>query len=130
MARLLTEFLRDGAGEAFAWGRTDCALWACDWVIERMDVDPASHLRGTYNSEMSCGRVLVRHNGLLELATQCFDDAGLVRTAQAGVGDVGVVETVDKKIAMGIRTARGWAMKSPTGITIAPALQLRAWSIG
>lgn len=42
----------------FAWGRHDCALFACDAVEAMTGVDPAKGLRGTYRSAPGARRAL------------------------------------------------------------------------
>ena len=47
------------------WGHNDCATWAASYWQEATGFDPAAALRGTYDSWISCRRVLVSNGGTL-----------------------------------------------------------------
>lgn len=57
-ARQLESYLASARNAPFIWGSHDCALFAADWVAERMGVDPAADLRGRYDDEAGARELL------------------------------------------------------------------------
>ncbi|WDI31588.1 hypothetical protein PUV54_00065 [Hyphococcus flavus] len=60
--RLLNEHVTQAKAEfrrrGFAWGRFDCATFACDWVLKMTGDDPLADYRGKYDSRESAIRAL------------------------------------------------------------------------
>lgn len=56
----------------FAWGRSDCCLFAADLVAAMTGADPAAALRGRYEDVKGARRVLKRHGGSLERLAEDF----------------------------------------------------------
>ena len=127
--RELLPFLRRSLREPFVWGERDCALWVCDWLQCRHGIDPAAHLRGTYDSEMSCRRMYVRGGGIEQMASECFSAAGMVETTRPATGDVGAV-VASAGTTLAIKTQSQWAMKAPAGVTLGNPPVLKAWTFG
>lgn len=88
----LTDFLKKKAGERFALGKSDCALWLADWVSTFKKIpDPASHLRGRYATRHGWLRLTGARDLVCvidEIATKC----GLQRTDDPLPGDIGVLD--------------------------------------
>lgn len=127
-ARRLRDHLAFGAGIPFVWGVVDCSLWVCDWIATERHRDPAAHLRGTYDDEVSCSRLLTREGGLVTLASRLADESGLLATFNPVTGDVGVIETRLGPFLM-ISTGSRWACKTTSGVLFAPARVLKAWAV-
>lgn len=127
----LARYLRDGASLPFVWGERDCCLWACEWVRARRGVDPSAPLRGRYSTGAGALRHVDRGGGLEALVRRRFAAAGLSETAAPEPGDVGVIEAAatGMGLALAIRTANGWAAKSPAGVTVAAFPCRVAWSV-
>ena len=81
----------------FAWGRHDCALFACDAVEAMTGVDPAKGLRGKYRSALGARRALKEHAGagLTATARKIAKVHGCpeVPVLMAQRGDLAIVET-------------------------------------
>ncbi|MGK9168034.1 hypothetical protein KXR53_17125 [Inquilinus limosus] len=133
MAPLLTALAihcRVGASSAFAWGRMDCTCWVADWVLARTGRDAMAAWRGRYRSRLGYRRLL-RHEpeGLIGAAARGLAAIGArpIDPAEAGPGDVGVVDTTDGP-AMAIRGQLGWLAKTGDGLWRCPAATM-AWRI-
>lgn len=124
----LAEFLAAGAQTPFEWGKEDCCLFACDWVLSQRGVDPARRFRGRYATEKQARRIIRREGGLLAVVSAEMTAAGLTETIDPLPGDVGVVAT-DQGEALAIRSRVGWVAKAPFGITAAQFIVMKAWSV-
>ena len=125
----LSDYLRAGAAQPFAWGGCDCCSWACAWVAARRGVDPSARWRGRYRTARGAALQIRRAGGdLLSVASVAMAAAGLAETRDPRPGDIGVIET-DAGLALAIRTPTGWAAKALAGIAVAPFVCLRAWSV-
>lgn len=54
----LAAFIEARRHQPFVWGRHDCCLFACDWVVEATGWDPAADFRGRYDSRAGALRAL------------------------------------------------------------------------
>lgn len=126
----LADYLRVTAGLPFVWGECDCCAWACAWIAIRRGVDPAGSYRGRYSSERGALKHLARGGGMVPLVRREMAVAGLAEVAEPKPGDVGLVETDSTLgVALAIRTAKGWAAKSPTGVVVSAFPCLVAWGV-
>ena len=125
----LASFLSRGAAIPFRWGVRDCALWACEWVLERRGVDPLADYRGTYALAEEARAIMAPHGGLAGLMTQACALAGLERVETSRLGDIGIVGTLMGPAVM-IATDDGrWAGKAPRGVTILRASPVNVWRV-
>lgn len=124
----LDAFLREGARLPFVWGERDCSLWPCEWIKAERGIDPAEHLRGTYDSALSCARILREAGGLPALAARLAASAGLLATDVPEAGDVGLIETPDAPL-LALCTGPKWAIKTKDGLVIVPATSAQAWIV-
>ncbi|WP_437871515.1 DUF6950 family protein [Methylorubrum extorquens] len=127
LARLNT-FLREGAGLPFVWGQRDCSLWPCEWIKAERGIDPAEHLRGTYDTALACARIQRDAGGLPALAAHLAARAGLLTTDAPEAGDVGLVEFLDAPL-MALCTGPKWAIKTKDGLVIVPATPVQTWIV-
>lgn len=128
MNSALPDFIRESAGKDFVVGIRDCCLWACDWVVRAGHADPAAPWRGTYFGTIAAQRIIRRAGGLVELVSGGMAAAGLVETADAMPGDVGVVATPEGE-AMAIRTRIGWAVLTASGVQVDAYTSLKVWRV-
>jgi len=81
--------------KVFAWGRFDCALWACDVVLAITGIDPAEAFRGTYADERGAHRALwlFAAGGLLATAQRIAERQGwpAIEPAYAQTGDFAII---------------------------------------
>lgn len=63
MDEQLTALVVKRAAEPFAWGTSDCAMWAFDAVHALTGTDPAADLRGTYSTALRALRLVEAEGG-------------------------------------------------------------------
>lgn len=118
----LEQYLAAAARRPFQWGVCDCCTFAFDWVVQRNGIDPMAAYRGRYGTALGAKRMA------RDLATAVHQAVTLPRTTTPVAGDVGLVETPAGP-TMAIRTARGWAVKTPAGMACANLKPLAAWRV-
>jgi hypothetical protein len=129
----LREFL--ALPHLFAWGGVvgdDCTTWCASWVRERLGVDPAAALRGTYSTEAGAHRVIQRAGGLVALIDAHLAPLGFTRTETPSVGDIGVVRAASFSDGATVEIAainfsKTWAMLSPGRVVAKKADFVAAW---
>ena len=92
------EFLRLSLSRKFKWGEMDCALWAADFPRLDIGVDPAAHLRGTYDTKLGCYRTIIAGGGLRSVARKCMASDRFGPLEREGIG----VAKVDKSLVCGV----------------------------
>jgi len=129
-AALLAAYLRDCARTPFARGSSDCTFMVADWVWLVRGVDPVPDWRDSYSTAAEADAILARTGGLFRLVGTLARRAGLSRTSAPSDGAVGVV-VVGEVPRCAIRTSRGWALRSPTGLIVTrhPLRVLAAWAV-
>lgn len=128
----LADYLAKTARTPFALGSHDCLLWAADWIALNRGVDPAAHLRGSYDSPLGYMRLVRKAGGVVPLVASCIEPKGLRRISKPKAGDVGVVQgmTMDGLAEVGaICTGARWAMLAPVGLLVAETNPLAAWRV-
>ena len=123
---------------AFAWGRHDCALFACDAVRTMTGVDPAKSLRGTYRSALGARRALKEHagGGLTATARKIAKVHGCaeVPVLLARRGDLAIVETDipggKRVLSLGVVIGENVMVPGVDSIVAVPLAEARrAWRI-
>ena len=133
--RRLNAFLQTSAGQEFAWGQNDCALFACAAIAAQTGVDPASPLRGTYNTRAGALRAVLPDGGfeqLVDRVTAEHQMPELRSTRLAQRGDLVLFDSQDGP-ALGIVGFSGLHALStaPQGIKEVPlGAWRRAWRVG
>jgi hypothetical protein len=137
MATLLTvqvgAFLDANAAQPFVWGQNDCALMLANWGIEYTGIDAAAHLRGTYDSPMSCLRVMRQYGGLEGVLQSCADVIQWERRSEARPGDVGIIGCVALEpgpwggVGAVCLDGRLWGARGVRGVVVAPGEPLHIW---
>lgn len=118
----LDGYLSDAARDGFEWGRMDCCTFAFNWVRARTGYDPMERYRGRYGSALGAKRFA---RDLLQIVNR---ELLLPPTKQPQVGDVGVV-LAEAGPTMAIRTQRGWAVKTASGLACRQFETLAAWAV-
>ena len=92
----LQRFLERRQEQRFKWGVQDCALFACDAVVEMTGVDLAADFRGQYSTAHSARRAIkiFAHGGLADVAEKVAGKHHIaeVEVALAQRGDIALVE--------------------------------------
>ncbi len=129
------ERLADGLAAArdrpFAWGRHDCALFACELVGAATGVDYAADFRGRYRSAAGAARLLKRFagGGLEAAAEKITRDNGLeeVPPLMAQRGDFVLVDETAGP-ALGVCLGSHIVAAGPMGAVLRPLdAARRAW---
>jgi hypothetical protein len=126
--------IRQAMGRPFAWGRHDCALFACDVVKAMTGVDMAWGLRGEYRTARGAYGLLKRlcGGGLREFAQLTAARLGkeAVPPLMAQRGDVVLVPVQDGE-ALGICSGRHVLVASKEGglLPIPVSSAVAAWRI-
>lgn len=131
MAELLSDlsaYLRLAASKPFVWGECDCCLFLGDWVDLKLGTGFAAAFRGRYGSLASALKVMESEGGLLAILERGAALSGVARTEWPVAGDAGLVMTPLGETAA-IRTAIGWACKSPSGLIVESFPSLACWSL-
>lgn len=125
----LHRFIAQRRDWPFEWGRTDCALFASDWIWEATGVDPAEAFRGKYTTAAGAARALKRYGaGDLE-GTATMMLGGPIPRLKARRGDIVSVET-GGQVALGVCLGGEVACVSPEGMVTIPLRQARrAWRV-
>lgn len=126
MAARLEEFLSGYIDRPFEWGRDDCSLFLADWWQFNHGIDPAAHLRGTYDCEGQKDVVVARHGGILRLVSGIADSVGAQRCFSPAFGAFGIIEPG----VGGIYAGDFWAFRTWDGVGFSKeAKPWRIWSI-
>lgn len=104
-------FLNKAAARPFCWGEFDCGLWLGEWVQMAMGIDPAAPMRNRYRTREQ----LMAEFGNVpaaRLTREMCRRAGLKRTKDPMLGDIGVIEIpLPRQIVCGaIRGFSGWVV--------------------
>jgi hypothetical protein len=125
----LAVYLEAKAGESFAWGANDCAMFAAGAVEAVTGVDPIPHMRGAYDSEFGAARVIVEKGaGTLEGTIDSLFDECPIGFARRGdlVWNGESVGVCNGHLALFIGEIAGQA-----GLVASPRLEWRkAWAVG
>ena len=121
----------------FAWGVSDCCLFACDCVRAMTGVDPAAWFRGRYKTQRGAMRALKTFagGGLEATARRITAELGMpeISPALAQRGDVVLLSLPDcppENLALGICLGDHHAAQGPAGISNVPlAFAVRAWRV-
>ena len=125
--------LRAKRGEPFAWGRNDCATFACDIAEAVCGVDFAAPLRGRYHTRLGAARGLKRvaGGGFEEATVKLAQQHNLAEIAplMARRGDLVLIDT-DIGPALGICVGESIASAGPEGVALVPLSGARrAWRV-
>lgn len=127
----LAEKFHQGKSSTFAWGKFDCALFACDCISAQTAVDPAVEFRGKYASETEAA-TLGSLTAIAERVTAQFAMPEIA-PGHAGRGDLVLVNNGTPQGALAIVDFTGaWAMcPGARGlIRVRRHRWQRAWRVG
>ncbi len=112
---LIREFLARQSAVPFLWGRSDCCLFAADYVRAVTGRDPGEHLRGQYSDEDGAVATLDENGGLEGV----MDLSEWARVNAPEEGDIAIVKYAplgrEEVLLPAIRVAGGWYHKCGHG---------------
>ena len=121
----LRSFVARTAMAPIRWGRDDCALWCASAVLEATGYDPAQDLRGTYDSWMSCRRLVMSAGGLEALIAPRMAHEALGPMDGDGVA----LLRVSGRVLCGIVLQGRAVLRRDPGVSIRDDFELiRGWS--
>ncbi|GAA6190896.1 hypothetical protein [Phaeobacter sp. NW0010-22] len=106
----------------FIWGESDCMLCLADWVQRVRGVDPAAHIRGTYDSRGGCQRETGFLRDPVAAVEGCLGTiGGLERVGDPRTGDVAVIMVRDAEGRVSpcgaVWLGTAWGFKGPHSTT-------------
>jgi hypothetical protein len=118
----------------FTWGENDCMTVLADWIKKNRGVDPMEHVRGKYNSMLSCQRVTGFFSDPVSVMDSFVSKAGLeINEGAPRRGDVGVLLCPSEgklQPVGGLYLGYNWAVKAPQGATtLRPSQVLASWGM-
>ena len=112
------DYCRLHLGQAFEWGRADCAHFAAGWAVAGLGARPVPVPRLTANGAR---RVAYRTARLLRVARRWARCAGLaIADGAPGAGDIGVILFEDGA-GFAIHTGASWAARAEGGFGLLEA---------
>lgn len=86
-AERLAEEIKAARSRPFVWGEHDCMLFVSDCVKAMTDEDPASDLRGKYDTEFGALRIIseLGHESLAEAVTNRFRCVAIMRAKRGDI---------------------------------------------
>jgi hypothetical protein len=129
LSDVVAQHLRRWATTDFVWGETDCLMVLADYVLDRIGVDGAAHLRGRYHDRVSCAALTGLDKGHEPVVAACCDVAGLHRTIAPIRGDIGVLRL--RKLEFGgLCLGDRWAAKTLDGLMMFDRPEIvAAWAV-
>jgi hypothetical protein len=105
----------------FKWGEHDCALFACDAVVEITGFDPGKPFRGAYSTAIGAARVLKSFagGGLREAVELIAVEIGAQKVSPlfARRGDIGLInDESEHGFAMAVCVGLSWAAPGKNGL--------------
>ena len=129
--RELSAFLQQDAQQSWQPGTIDCCMFLASWAMFLGHVDPAQHLRGTYDSEEGFRRIIEASGGVVPLVASCVRSIdGKIASAPV-VGSIGVIGSrgnIEKQWG-GIFDGRQWLVRTRAGVSAFSARPLAIWEI-
>ncbi|MFC4668918.1 DUF6950 family protein [Seohaeicola nanhaiensis] len=123
----------------FVWGETDCMTCLADWVLRVRGVDPAAHIRMTYDSAASCQRQTGFLRDPIAAVEACLATiGGLPRVETPAEGDVAVIMAHGPAGGLtpcgALWLGEAWGCKGPRGATVLNTRMVRdvlaVWGVG
>lgn len=127
----LGAFLQVCAAEPWQPGAVDCCMFLASWAMWLGHSDPASHLRGTYDSEDGFRRIIEETAGVVPLVATCvraIQGRALSAPAAGVIGVIGSSSNFDRQWGA-IFDGRQWLVRTKAGVTAFSAKPLAIWEI-
>lgn len=126
----LSAFL--SANQCMPWqpGVVDCSIVLADWLIWLGCEDPASHLRGVYDSEEGFRQIIAEAGGLVPVVQRCVRDiCNIVPAPVAGdIGVLGSAKNINRQFGAMYDGTR-WLLRTSRGFEPVVAAPLAIWRL-
>lgn len=93
--------------------------------------DPASHLRGTYDTDEGFRSIIEKHRGVVPVVTGCVANIGgkpLSAATQGAVGVIGSAGNINRQWGA-IFDGTNWLVRTRSGVCPISAAPLAIWEI-
>lgn len=128
---MLQDYLDRASRRPWRWGENDCCGFVADWAVELTGRDPGEGIRGNYHSKGEADGVLYGMGGIKDVARNCLEPLGWVRTDVPSDGAIGLVfapnEDNEPKLLPAIRFMGRWVLRARRGMVMLDAGQFFAW---
>lgn len=127
----LRDFIADNNARPWNPGQVDCCIVLADWAIWLGRADPASSLRGAYDSDEGFRAIIAAHQGVVPLVASCVASIGGKRIQQPQRGDIGAIGSptnIHRQFGA-IHDGSGWLVRMHGGFGRMTARTLAAWRI-
>jgi hypothetical protein len=127
----LAAFLADNNTRHWQPGHVDCCMVLADWAVWLGHPDPASHLRGTYDSDEGFLAIITAHDGAVPLVATCVANINgkrIQRPARGAIGVIGSPSNIHRQFGA-IHDGQGWLVRMHGGFGRMTARTLAAWRI-
>lgn len=131
VADRLAAFLADSNTRPWRPGEVDCCIVLADWAMWLGHEDPASHLRGIYDSDDGFRAIIAAHDGAVPVVQACAGKIGGTLTAVPSRGDIGVIGSptnIHRQFGA-IHSGKSWLVRMRGGFAPMTAKTLAAWKI-
>lgn len=125
---LFSSLKREWRSIPFEWGKSDCILSVCDYVLGQTGIDPAAPWRGSYDSEAGAQKIVSYYGGVIHLFDAGMTACGFER-CDPYVGAPAVVNVLGTPIAGILGPDRAIVRHDKRGILEMPLPVLGAWNI-
>ena len=127
---LIGEFLDANGRQPWQPGKVDCCIVLADWLIYQGQCDPASHLRGVYDSEDGFRRIIAEAGGLVSVVQFCVRDI-CIQVDKPAVGDIGVLGSPNNITRQfgALYDGEGWLLRTSRGFEPVSAKPLAIWRL-
>lgn len=111
--------------------KVDCCLALAEWAMWLGHPDPASHLRGTYDSDDGFRAIIAAHQGVSPLVAGCVAQIGgepVERPLRGDLGVIGSSTNIHRQFGA-LHDGGGWLVRTARGFERVCARTLRIWRI-
>ena len=126
----LAAFIAHNDARPWQPGHVDCCMVLADWAMWLGHVDPAAHLRGTYDSDEGFRAIITAAGNVPALVATCLP-RNAKRIQRPTVGTIGVIGSpinIHRQFGA-IHDGNGWLVRSRGGFQRVTAKTLIAWEI-
>lgn len=127
----LAAFVADNNTRPWQPGHVDCCMVLADWAMWLGHPDPATHLRGTYDSDEGFRAIIAAHQGAVPVVARCvaaIDGKPTSKPTRGAIGVIGSPLNIHRQFGA-IHDGSGWLVRMHGGFGRMTACTLAAWEI-
>jgi hypothetical protein len=127
----LVSFLETNNALSWRAGTVDCCIVLADWAVALGHPDPASHLRGRYDSDDGFRQIIAAAGGAVPVVERCVKKIGGERVDRPLPGAIGVIgspHNIERQWGA-IFDGQRWLVRFSNGFAPMAASSLAIWKI-